>query len=88
MEIKYSEKAAKQIRRISKGDRKSAEMILEILESYIGNPSSGSFDIKTLKGRYGAFKRLRVGDYRIIFEETGNIMFIYEVKHRREAYRD
>jgi len=44
--------------------------------------------LKVLKGKYGEFKRLRVGKYRIIFDNDGNVMFIYEVKHRQEAYND
>ena len=85
MEIKYSEKAVKQIKQIHKGDKKSARMIMEAIEAFAQNPS-GNFDIKVLKGKYGEFKRLRVGKYRIIFDGEGNIMFIYEVKHRQEAY--
>jgi mRNA-degrading endonuclease RelE of RelBE toxin-antitoxin system len=56
-------------------------VIIEALEAYARNPG-GSFDVKVLKGKYGEFKRLRVGKYRIIFDDDGNIMFIYEVKHR------
>jgi mRNA interferase RelE/StbE len=85
MEIKYSERAVKQIKQIHKGDRKSARMIMDTLEAYAQNPD-GTFDVKVLKGKYGEFKRLRVGKYRIIFDEDGNVMFIYEVKHRQEAY--
>ena len=85
MEIKYSERAVKQIKLIHKGDRKSAKMIIETIETFARNPI-GSFDVKVLKGKYGEFKRLRVGKYRIIFDDEGNIMFIYEVKHRQEAY--
>ncbi|NTU41624.1 MAG: type II toxin-antitoxin system RelE/ParE family toxin [Nitrospirales bacterium] len=87
MEIRYSDKAVKQIARISKGDRKSAQMILQAIEAYAENPS-GSFDIKALKGRYGDFKRLRVGNYRVIFDDEGLVMSIYEIKHRQEAYHD
>ncbi len=87
MEIKYSEKAVKQFKKIHKGDKKSAEMILRTIEALAENPS-GSFDIKLLKGRYGDLKRLRMGSYRVIFEEAENIMFIYEIKHRQEAYHD
>ncbi|OGW16345.1 MAG: hypothetical protein A3K09_00930 [Nitrospinae bacterium RIFCSPLOWO2_12_FULL_47_7] len=83
MEIKYSERAVKQIRKIYKGDRKSAEMMLGAMESYAGNPSPGKFDIKVLKGKYGNFKRLRSGDYRIIFDDDENVIFVYEVKHRQ-----
>jgi len=41
-----------------------------------------------LKGKYAEFKRLRVGKYRIIFDDDGKVMVIYEVKHRQEAYYD
>ena len=87
MEIKYSEKAVKQLKQIAKGDKRTASRILTALESYAGNPK-GSFDLKVLKGKYAVFKRLRVGDYRVIFDDDGNVMFIYEVKHRQEAYHD
>ena len=87
MEIQYSEKAIKQIKKIHKGDRKNSGLILKTIESYAENPS-GKFDIKMLKGKYGDFKRLRVGDYRVIFEDIGNVIFIYDIKHRQEAYHD
>jgi mRNA interferase RelE/StbE len=87
MEIKYSEKAVKQLRKICKGDIKSARMIIKKIEDYSGDPM-GNFDIKVLKGDYGDFYRLRVGNYRIIFEVEKNLMFVYEIKHRQEAYND
>ncbi|MBN1508666.1 MAG: type II toxin-antitoxin system RelE/ParE family toxin [Sedimentisphaerales bacterium] len=31
--------------------------------------------------------RLRVGDYRVLFEVEGKSIVIYRVRHRREAYR-
>jgi mRNA-degrading endonuclease RelE of RelBE toxin-antitoxin system len=86
MEISYSEKAVKQLKLICKGDRKSGKMIIERIEHYAANPSD-KFDIKILKGAYGEFKRLRVGNYRIIFEDTEEAMQIYEIIHRQEAYR-
>ncbi len=30
--------------------------------------------------------RLRVGDYRVLFEIEGNQVLIYRIKHRSEAY--
>ncbi len=47
MEIKYSEKAVKQIKQIFKGDRKNAEKILEAIELYARN-QGGKHDIKGL----------------------------------------
>lgn len=87
MDIFYSDKAVDQMRKISKGDKKSAKMIIEKIEEYAENPS-GNFDIKHLKGNKYCFKRLRVGVYRIIFDDKDFIMYIYEVKHRKEAYDD
>ncbi len=89
MDIRYSEKAERQIKKIHKGDRKSAAMIIEAIENFAAYSSGKkNFDIKILKGKYGDFKRLRVGNYRVIFEDNGTIMLIYEVKHRQEAYHD
>lgn len=31
--------------------------------------------------------RFRVGDYRIVFDVEGNIIFILDVGHRKEIYR-
>ena len=85
LEIKYSGKASKQFARIHKGDKKSAEMIMRAVEGY-SKDSFGNFDIKTLKGKHAKFKRLRIGDYRIVFEDDNVNMWIYEIKHRQEAY--
>jgi len=87
MEIFYSEKAAKSLKKISKGDKKSAKMIMDEIEKYANNPND-NFDLKYLKGKLGSFKRLRVGNYRIIFDDENNVMHIYEIKHRQEIYND
>ena len=89
MDIKYSERAEKQIKRIHKGDKKSTAMIIAAIESFATHPGKHKdFDVKILKGKYGNFKRLRVGNYRVIFKDDDTIMLIYEVKHRQEAYHD
>jgi mRNA-degrading endonuclease RelE of RelBE toxin-antitoxin system len=88
MEIAYGEQAARQIKRIWKGDKKIAAVIIQTIEAYASNPAKGRSDVKTLRGKYGVFKRLRVGRYRVIFEENAGKMLIYEIKHRQEAYRD
>ncbi len=87
MEIKYSEKAVKQLKQIAKGDKKTAGRILAALEAAADDPQS-AHDIKVLKGKFAVFKRLRVGNYRVIFDEDGNVLTVYEVKHRQEAYHD
>jgi mRNA interferase RelE/StbE len=89
MDIRYSEKAEKQIKRIYKGDKKSAVMIIAAIENFATHSAKQiDFDVKILKGKYGNFKRLRVGNYRVIFEDDNTIMLIFEIKHRQEAYHD
>jgi len=87
MLIFYSEKAAKNLKKIYKGDKKSAKMIIDAIEKYAENPE-GNHDIKFLKGNFGQFKRLRTGSYRVIFDDENNILHIYEIKHRQGAYDD
>jgi mRNA-degrading endonuclease RelE of RelBE toxin-antitoxin system len=87
MEIRYSEKAVKQPETIAKGDKKSAAIILAGPEGYAADPQ-GSFDVKVLKGKLGDIKRLRAGKYRILFDDDNEVISVYEVKHRREAYGD
>lgn len=43
-------------------------------------------EVKRLTGFTPEY-RLRVGDYRVLFEIEGNTIVIYRILHRREAYR-
>ncbi|MBI2831224.1 MAG: type II toxin-antitoxin system RelE/ParE family toxin [Chloroflexi bacterium] len=43
-------------------------------------------DVKHLTDSTPEF-RLRVGDYRVLFEMEGETIIVYRVRHRKEAYR-
>jgi mRNA interferase RelE/StbE len=43
-------------------------------------------DVKRLTN-YTPEYRLRVGEYRVLFELEGSTIIVYRVRHRREAYR-
>ena len=43
-------------------------------------------DVSTIKGRPGEF-RLRIGDWRIIFEHRGNEIFVKEIGNRGDIYK-
>ena len=45
-----------------------------------------SGDVKRLTDSTPEY-RLRVGEYRVLFEIEGNKIVIYRIRHRREAYR-
>lgn len=64
-----------------------SNMIIAAIEAYAENPYK-RHDIKILKGSFEDLKRLRVGNYRVIFDENLVIINIYEIKHRQEAYND
>ena len=64
-----------------------SERIIAKIEQHAEDPASLSKQVTMLTG--GKYRRLRVGDYRVIFSvehgETAT-MVILRVRHRREAY--
>mgnify|MGYP000951962110 CR=1 FL=1 len=87
LEIKYTEIALKQLKKIAISNLKDAERIINGIEKYALS-HLGKHDIKHLKGKFGEFKRLRIGNYRVIFDNENNIMNVYEIKHRKDVYYD
>ncbi|OQW90446.1 MAG: plasmid stabilization protein [Beggiatoa sp. IS2] len=72
-------RAIKDLRNLPKGEVQKILEKIKILESgLIG-------DIKKLT-HFTPEYRLRVGDYRILFEIKEQKITIYRVKHRKEAY--
>lgn len=86
MEILYSQKAEKQFKKIFRSDKESAVRIIKAIESYAENPTA-RLDVKLLKGKLATFKRLRVGNYRIIFDEDDRILYIYQIRLRQGSYK-
>lgn len=77
--IQIKRSAQKELRRIAKPER---EQIIEAIGLLAGNPFAGSI----LKGSLRGIYRLRVGDYRVLYELGENIL-VLRVAHRRRAYR-
>ncbi len=74
-------RASKELRRIQKQD---ASRIADALER-LADGLSG--DVKRLTNFTPEY-RLRVGQYRVLFEvENENEIVVYRIVHRREAYR-
>jgi mRNA interferase RelE/StbE len=65
-------------------DRVSAMRILTALAHY---GESGVGDIKALSGEWDGYFRLRVGDFRVIFQITAETIVIARVRHRSDVYR-
>jgi mRNA interferase RelE/StbE len=78
--IVFSAPARADIRRL---DRDTAMRILSALHRLA---DTGQGDVKRLKGSSEEL-RLRVGNYRVRFQDLGDSIVVLAVKHRREAYR-
>ena len=79
--ILITPQARTDVRRI---DRETAMRILAALDRFA---RTGESDIKKLQGDSGEL-RLRVGDYRVRFnEEPPGTLLVHAVLHRSEAYR-
>ncbi|MGE4339216.1 MAG: type II toxin-antitoxin system RelE/ParE family toxin [Pigmentiphaga sp.] len=84
MQIEYKPQAIKDLKAITPSLR---SRITAKIVQYATDPESLANQVKHLSG--STFYRLRVGDYRVIFdlnEEGVTIMVVVRVRHRREAY--
>ncbi len=79
--VELKPRAVKDLQRIQKRD---ASRIADAIDR-LGDDLSG--DVKRLTN-FSLEYRLRIGQYRILFEiEEQNRIIIYRIVHRREAYR-
>lgn len=76
MEFHYSKQAEKFLKRQDPVVRNRIRKAIHCL------PSG---DVKKLHGRTGY--RLRVGDFRIIFDKSGNIIYIERINNRGQIYK-
>jgi len=57
-----------------------------IFEKLKVDPFSLFLNVKRLQVPLYGY-RLRVGDYRVLFDIEGDSILIYSIKHRKDAYR-
>ena len=81
--VSYSRSAQKALRKIP---RNVAQLIVSKINQYVSDPSSLTNNVKTLKGDFDGLVRLRVGDWRVIMDDRGNVLMILEIKPRGVAY--
>lgn len=79
--IRFSPYVQSDVRAI---DRENAMRVLNALHQYA---ETGHGDVKALEGDLAGLLRLRVGDYRVLFDETSDSIHVHRVRNRREAYR-
>ena len=80
--VRIKGSAARELARIAKPAR---ARIAEAIDGLAENPFTGT----TLKGELRGLRRIRVGEYRIVYEiqEGEVVVLVVRVRHRRDAYR-
>ena len=78
--LKFKPKAVKDLKQISK------DQVMKILEKIEKLQFGPQGDIKRLTDFTPEY-RLRVGNYRVLFEIEENKIIIYRILHRKDAYK-
>ena len=80
--IRIKESAAKELRHVAKPDR---VRIVAAIDRLAETPHLGA----ALKGELRGLRRLRVGDFRVVYEirDEELVVLVVRVAHRRDAYR-
>ena len=81
MIVKIDDKAIKDLSKIHKVDARKIFSKIEVLEKFPQVPN-----LKKLTNFEPPY-RLRVGNYRVLFDIEDNTLTIYKVKHRKESYK-
>ncbi|GJE55031.1 type II toxin-antitoxin system RelE family toxin [Methylobacterium thuringiense] len=81
-QIAYSKAA---LRTLSRIPANTSKLIRSKIEQYASDPLSFVNNVRTLKGEEGVL-RLRVGDWRVLFTESGEIIAVIRVAARGDVY--
>ncbi len=79
--ITYKRSVARDLARL---DKPSQRRILDKAEADL---SADPLKHPALKGSYAGLRRLRVGDYRVIYAVLEEEVLVLRIGHRREVYR-
>ncbi len=85
MEVRYEASFEKDLKSV--GDKNLLKKIKKVIEEV--KQADDSYSINNLKklSGYDTFYRIRIGDYRIGIEITGDKLIFTRFLHRKEIYR-
>ena len=79
-DIRLKPRAVKDLAALEERERKRIVAALEKLQDNLLG------DVKRLTNFTPEY-RLRVGDFRVLFETEGDAIFVYRIRSRKDAYR-
>lgn len=80
--VTYSKQA---LRVLARCPRNTSQLIRAKINQYAVDPASLAQNVKALKGEDGVL-RLRVGDWRVVFSETFEVIDVIKIASRADAY--
>jgi len=80
--VRIKASAVKALKKIALKDR---ERVISAIDALAINPAAGG----VLKGEFAGLRRLRVGDYRIVYEVNDGelLVLVIRIGHRLGVYR-
>jgi mRNA interferase RelE/StbE len=80
--VRIKKSALKELQPLTKADR---VRIVAAIDRLVENPHVG----KTLKGELSGLRRIRVGNFRVVYEinEGELLILVLRVAHRKEVYQ-
>lgn len=79
-EITYKQSVSKDLSNLGKAEAK------RILDKIDRDLAARADSYPVLKGQFTGLRKLRVGDYRVIFAVLGTQALVLRIGHRREIY--
>ena len=79
--ISYKTSVQRDLKRLS---RDVARRVLDELEREL---STHAQKCPVLKGEFAGLRKLRIGDYRVIYAIIGSDVLVLRIGHRKETYR-
>lgn len=79
-EITYKKSVSKDLTSLGKAEVK------RILDKIDKDLATRADSYPVLKGQFAGLRKLRVGDYRVIFAILGSQVIVLRIGHRREIY--
>ena len=73
------------LKALQKIDSPQRARLIEAIDKLKINPNAGS----VLNGEFSGLRRIRIGDYRIVYEVQNEqlVILVIRIAHRREVYK-
>ncbi|MGH2488553.1 MAG: type II toxin-antitoxin system RelE family toxin [Candidatus Limnocylindria bacterium] len=88
-DVRLALAAARVFSKLDKDERQRIRSALEKLAAAARRPTRGGKSVKTIQGTKDRFHRLRVGDYRIMYDliPEDHVVLVLGIVHRSELER-